>query len=332
MGPRRHLTALLSAVLLLVATATTASASHPQQHHDHEPDVLATGLSGGAGSTVGPDGALYVAEPLSGEISRVDRRTGAVSTFTSGLPVQVPGTPGGVMDVAFLDGTAYALVTLVGPDVEGDDVVGLYRVDGPTAATPVADIGAYSVAHPPATDFFVPSGVQYALETYRGAFLVTDGHHNRVLRVTTGGSVTEVVALANVVPTGLEASGRSVWFAEAGPVPHLPETGKVLALSARDGSTHDVAAGGRLLVDVELGARGLYALAQGVFTPGHAEGSPADPGTGQLLRVVRGGGFTSVADGLDRPTSVEIVRGTAYVVTYDGEVWTVDLGRHHGHG
>ena len=33
------------------------------------------------------------------------------------------------------------------------------------------------------TDFFVPTGVQYALEPYRGGFLVTDGHHNRVLRV-----------------------------------------------------------------------------------------------------------------------------------------------------
>ena len=45
----------------------------------------------------------------------------------------------------------------------------------------------------------------------------------------------------------------------------------------------------------------------------------------------RDGGFDVVADGLDRPTSMEVVDGNAYVVTYDGEVWRiVDLpgGRH----
>lgn len=309
-----------------------AASAHDPRHPDL-PDVdrLATGLSGGSGSTVGPDGALYVTEPLVGEISRVDRRTGAVTPFVTGLPVQVPGTPGGVMDVAFLDGTAYALVTLVGPDVGGTGVVGLYRVDGPATATPVADIGAYSIANPPSTASFVPSGVQYALETYRGAFLVTDGHHNRVLRVTPTGTTTQVAVLDNTVPTGLETSGRQVWFAEAGPVPHDPGTGQVLRLDVRTGASAVVAVGGRLLVDVELGGDRLYALAQGVFTPGNPEGSPADPGTGQLLRTTRDGGFRVVAEGLDRPTSVEVVRGTAYVVTLTGEVWTVDLDGRHGH-
>ncbi|WP_454048923.1 ScyD/ScyE family protein [Cellulomonas sp. Marseille-Q8402] len=329
MGPRRQILALLSALLLTLTPAVAASASHPRG-----PDVglLASGLSGGAGSTVGPDGALYVAEPLAGEISRVDRRTGAVATYVSGLPVQVPGTPGGVVDVVFLGGTAYALVTLVGPDVGGTSTVGVYRVDGPASATPVADIGAFSLANPPTTDFFVPTGVQYAIEAYRGGFLVTDGHHNRVLRVTTGGEITQVATLGNVVPTGLETSGRAVWFAEAGPVPHDPSTGKVMRLDVRSGTTADVAVGGRLLVDVELGGSTLYALAQGVFTPGSPEGSPADPGTGELLRVTRDGGFRVVADGLDRPTSVEIVRSSAHVVTLDGEVWTVALDGRHGHG
>ena len=35
-----------------------------------------------------------------------------------------------------------------------------------------------------------------------------------------------------------------------------------------------------------------------------------------------------VAGGLDRPTSMELVDGNAYVVTYDGEVWRVDLADH----
>jgi hypothetical protein len=123
------------------------------------------------------------------------------------------------MDIAFLGRTAYVLVTLVGPDVGGSDVVGIYRVDGPDRFTVVADIGAFALAHPPATPFDVPTGLQYALETYRGGFLVTDGHHNRVLRVTRDGQITELRAFGNIVPTGLEVRGRTIYMAEAGPVP-----------------------------------------------------------------------------------------------------------------
>jgi hypothetical protein len=47
----------------------------------------------------------------------------------------------------------------------------------------MADIGAFSLAHPPATDFSVPTEVQHSIQTYRHAFLVTEGHHNRVLHV-----------------------------------------------------------------------------------------------------------------------------------------------------
>jgi hypothetical protein len=70
--------------------------------------------------------------------------------------------------------------------------------------TPVADIGAWAIAHPPATEFVVTTGVQYALQKFRGAFLITDGHHNRVLRVTRTGAISELRAFGNIVPTGLD--------------------------------------------------------------------------------------------------------------------------------
>jgi hypothetical protein len=114
------------------------------------------------------------------------------------------------MDVAFIGSTAYALVTLVGPDVGGSDVVGIYRVDGPNNFTVIADLGGFSMQNPPNTPFFVPTGVQYALEASRGRFLVTDGHHNRVLWVTLGGAVTELIAFGNIVPTGLAIWGNTI--------------------------------------------------------------------------------------------------------------------------
>jgi sugar lactone lactonase YvrE len=279
-------------------------------------------LEGGSGSTLGPGGALYVTESTAGRISRVDPQTGEVTTFASGLP---PGGGfGGAVDVAFLGTTAYALVTLVGPDVGGSDVVGIYRVDGPDRFTVVADIGAFSSANPPNTEFGVPTGVQYALEPYRGGFLVTDGHHNRVLRVTLDGEVTEVIAFDNIVPTGLAVSGDTVYMAEAGPVPHRPEDGKVVAFKPKSPTAREVASGASLLVDVEFGREHrLYALSQGDFS-GDPEGSPALPNTGALVKVNEDGTFTVITGGLDRPTSIEFIGDTAYVVTLTGEIWQID--------
>ena len=105
------------------------------------------------------------------------------------------------------------------------------------------------------------------MQPYRGGFLVTDGHHNRVLRVTLDGEITELIAFGNVVPTGLAVSGNTVYMAEAGPVPHLPENGKVVSFGPKSPTATEVASGASLLVDVEFGrGRTLYALSQGVWT------------------------------------------------------------------
>jgi hypothetical protein len=313
----------LAAVLIAMIVPTAAQAS--TRTHEPHAVLLVSGLEGGSGSTVGPDGALYVTESAIGRISRVDPKTGAVTTFADGLPQRIPAVGiGGVMDVAFIGRKAYALVTLVGADVGGGDVVGIYRVDGPNSFTVVADIGAFSMANPPITPFFGPTGLQYALETYRGGFLVSDGHHNRVLRVTRNGDVTELIAFDNIVPTGLEVVGKTVYMAEAGPVPHLPETGKIVSFKPRSPAAREVASGGRLLVDVESGrGRTLYGLSQGVWPVGGPEGSPAEPNTGALLKVTRHGSFRVVVDGLNQPTSLEFIGNTAFVVTLGGEIWKI---------
>ena len=287
---------------------------------------LVTGLASGSGSTIGPGGALYVTEGATGRILRVDPKTGEVTTFASGLPPILPAVGiGGAMDVVFIGNTAYVLVILVGPDVGGSDVVGIYRVDGPDSFTVVADIGAFSVANPPATPFFVPTGVPYALEVFHGEFLVTDGHHNRVLRVTREGEVGQWIAFPNIVPTGMAVSGNTVYLAQAGPVPHLPENGKVVSFGPKSLTPTEVASGARLLVDVEFGrGRTLYALSQGTFPVGNREGSPAAPNTGALVQVNSDGTFSTIVDGLNQPTSLDFIGNTAYIVTLGGEIWTVD--------
>jgi hypothetical protein len=306
------------ALVLTTAAPALATPAAPSA-----PTLLTSGLSNGFGSTVGPDGRLYVTESALGRITAVDPRTGARSTFASGLPVMNPAIGiGGAMDVAFLDGTAYALVTLVDPMVGGTAVGGIYRMDGPSSWSVVADIGTWSFEHPPVPAFFVPTGVQYAMQPYRGGFLVTDGHHNRVLWVSLDGAIRELRAFDNIVPTGLEVSGSTIYLAQAGPVPHDPADGRVVSFRPASRSVTLVGSAAPLLVDVERGRGQLFALSQGDYS-GNPEGSPALPDTGSLVRVTHHGTFTTVATGLDRPTSLEVIGTTAYVVTLDGEIWQV---------
>ena len=57
--------------------------------------LLASGLEGGSGSAIGPDGALYVLETAAGRISRVDPHTGEITTFADGLPKEMVGITDG---------------------------------------------------------------------------------------------------------------------------------------------------------------------------------------------------------------------------------------------
>src|SRR3984893_14417612 len=278
-----------SLLIALIAMITPSAECAPPPSGRPNAALLATGLEGSIGSTIGPDGALYVTEGAAGRISRVDPQTGEITTFASGLPKTIATVGlGGPIDVAFIGKTAYVLVTLVSPDVGGSDVDGIYRVDSPDSFTIVADIGTFNVNNPPTIPFpfFVTTGVLYALQPYRGGFLVTDGHLNRVLRVTLDGAVKVLIAFDDIVPTGLAVSGNTIYMAEAGPVPHQPQAGKVVSFGPKSTSATEVASGASLLVDVEFGrGRQLYALSQGPGGPGAPPGSPAQPNSGSLVKV-----------------------------------------------
>ena len=321
----------LAAALIAIITPSAASAQSPC-----EPTAtrlvtgLDTGLESAKGSTVGPDGALYVTEGAVGRISRVDPLTGEVTTFANGLPTAIISIGGaiigGAIDVAFIDNIAYALVTLVSPDVGGSHVDGIYRVDGPDSFTVVADIGQFNLDNPPTIPFpyFIRTGLQYALQTYRGGFLVTDAHLNRVLRVALDGEISVFIAFDNIVPTGLEVRGNTVYMDEAGADPHVPQDGKVVSFGPRSPTATEVASGNPFLLDVEFDGGGrLYALSHGTVDP-LRDPSNAQPNTGALVKVNEDGTFTVITDGLDRPTSLEFIGNTAYFVTLTGEIWKID--------
>jgi len=289
------------------------------------------------GSTIGPDGALYVTDGSTGEILRINLPDAVVSTYATGLPPKAfQGEDiGGPTDVAFMDGTAYVIVSLVSGAIEGDAFGdpkaknGLYRIEPGGTPTLVADLGQWSIDHPPQPQFVVDTGVFFSLQPYDGGFLVTDAHHNRVLWVGLDGAVNEVATFGNEVPVGLETAEGQFFLTQLGPIPHLPEAGKILSVQ-KGGKPIDIAGGATMLIDVEQGPGGtLYAVSQGEWD-GVGEGSRAKPDTGRLLVVGAEGKLTPVLDAggkelvLDRPTSVEFVGSTAYVVSVTGNVYRVD--------
>ena len=329
---------IAAAVVAAAAIAPTVSA------HGHRGPVVTHLAKFGSdefntGSTIGPDGALYVTDGSVGAVLRIDRRDGRVSTYATGLPPKAfqGGDIGGPVDVAFVGRTAYVLVTLVSGLVFGepfgngnpDAKNGLYRIERDGSATLVADIGQWSADHPPQTAIFVDTGAQFALQPYFGGFLVTDGHHNRVLWVSQHGSIHEIATFENVVPTGLETIAGFVFVTQMGPIPHVPEDSKVLGL-VPGRKALELASGASMLIDVERGPRGrLYGIAQGQWD-GVGEGSRALPHTGRLVVAGRHGELTPVVDNrgqelvLDRPTSLEFVGNTAYVVSVTGDVYRVE--------
>ncbi len=342
---RTHAATLLGAaclcILSLALSIGTVSAA-PKSRPAPTATLLTTFDAIGFGCTVGPDRMLYVTDPTHGQILRVDPSTGSYTVFAAGLPKTPPGWgDGGTFDVTFIGNTAYALVSEVSsdlnyldPTLDLHDVDGIYRIDGPDRFTIVANIGAWSIAHPPPPgfDLIVFSGVQFSFLPLGDGFVVNDAHHNRVLYVTLDGQITQLLQFGDVVPTGMARWGTDFYMSQAGPLVQgnpitepAKEIGQVVAFNFKTRVPVEVAGGIPLPIDVEFGpGRTLYVLSQGTHSIYDYEGSAADVNTGALLRVNPDHTTTTVVGGINQPTSVKFIGNTAYIVCYTGEIWKVE--------
>jgi hypothetical protein len=335
---RRRFTALATALAVaFVLPGFHAQAQAPSRTAPVVTVLNDTALSGyGSGSAIGPDGALYVTNGIKGTLVRIDPETGAAKVVGRGLPPRFIDI-GAAMDVAFIGDRAYVLVSVAGVAVGGpDDVMGIYRLKRNGRFSVFADLGTWSTNHPPTDpDWFVTQGVQYSMEVWRKGFLVTDAHLARVIRIGRTGRIRELVGFGSTdrVPLGLEVADGTIYLSTAGPIPHVPSTAKINVVRP-NGSVRVVGRwaadypGNRgLALDVEHDRGQLYGLLQGYWnldpTPEN-EGFPAKPSTGEVVAVQADGTFRTVVRGLDRPTSLELVDGVGYVVTFTGKVLRIE--------
>lgn len=347
----------LTTLLLTLATTVGAiafAAAPAAAKEDGPPPtagaVLATGLQGTIGATIGPDGALYVAEGgtggdkkvstpdgdgyfgLSARVSRIDPETGERTTFASGIPsgAEQQGEPGfGLADIVFVGDALYYLTTGSFNTIEGLEAYpnGVYRVQQDGSSKLVANISKFNDANPVAFPDAGPGGNPFGIAERNGDLYVTDGNYNRVLHITTDGDIKILSSFENVVTTGITAGDTGpLIVTEFGGYPFDPKDGKVVQVGAATGTQTILASGYSHIISAAYGPSGnLYALSMGdqVTDENHDGSEEAVPFTGKILLVNADGTLTPIVDGLMLATSLDITGDTAYVTSIIGQVYQI---------
>ncbi len=344
------LLALATTVGAIAFAATPAAAEEGDGPRPTAGTVLASGLQGTIGATIGPDGALYVAEMgtggdkkvstpdgdgyfgLSARVSRIDPETGERTTFASGIVsgAEAEGGQGfGLADIVFVGDVLYYLTTGSFNTIEELEAYpnGVYRIQQDGSSKLVANISEFNDDNPVAFEDAGPGGNPFAIAERDGDLYVTDGNYNRVLHITTGGDISILSSFENVVTTGITARDTGpLIVTEFGGYPFDPESGKVVQVGAGTGTQTVLAGGYSHIISAAYGPGGkLYALSMGdqVTDENHGD-DEAVPFTGKVLLVNADGTLTPIVDGLMLATSLDFSGDTAYVTSIIGQVYQIN--------
>jgi glucose/arabinose dehydrogenase len=341
----RKLLLLLSATLLVASIMPNTS--HAQASSSQA--VITTGLNGPRGLKFGPDGMLYVAEAgtggttstvglceqvpapvgpykggTTGRISRIDK-SGKRTTVASGFASSVDalGDLQGVADLAFVDGTLYAVIAGGGCShgVKGlpNAVVSVNTKNG--SWKQVANLSQFLKSHPVKYSNpldFEPDGTFYSMIAYHDQLYTVEPNHGQVLLVNRDGDVHSLIDVSasqgHIVPTAITERDGEFFLGNLNIFPIEPNFARILTLSHAEcsqlfipglqeegGTLHVVSskAGFTTVVGTEFGPDGLLY----VLELSDAPGNPG-PGNGKVVRVRHDGTIEDVATGLSVPTAM----------------------------
>jgi hypothetical protein len=315
--------------------------------------VVATGLENPRGIKFGPDGRLYVAEgglggtrttvgicpqvpapqgPYLGgftaRISAVDVTTGARTTIARNLPSDQTSAAGGasvsgVADVAFLNGTLYALIAGAGCT---HGLAGTFnsidRISKSGSATPIVNLSEFIMKHPvahPNPPDFEPDGAWYGLEAADDALLAVEPNHGEVDVVRTDGSIGRLVDVSatqgHIVPTTITSFYGQFLLGNLNVFAPGAQGNAKIFLLTKWGALVEIASGLTAVTGVAVHDGRIYALESftGFFAP-----APPYANTGTVVRLEDDGSWQPIVVGLSFPTAMTFGEGNTLYISNKG--------------
>jgi hypothetical protein len=326
-----------AAILAFCILATPNHAQGPSPNVS----VFATGLNNPRGLTFSPTGELYLAEggtsdnnlstigqclqvipPIGpytgGHTSRISKisATGKRTTVLDHLPSSMtsPASGGfvsGVADLKFLDGRLYVLTAGSGCSHGlAGTANGIFELDRDhDSLKMVADLSAFQMANPvadPFTNDFEPDGTWYSMVAVDGSLFALEPNHEELDQITRFGYVNRVSDISasegGIVPTSIAYRNGYFYFGNLGLYPVTPGTENVYRLNPRTGKITVYASGFTAIQGIAFDQKGRLYVLESLTLPGFP--SPAQVGSGTIVRVDRHGEVDTVAKGLSFPTAM----------------------------